>query len=92
MDPAAIAGRRERIGAIDRQILALMAERVRLAREIGGAKRDVGAATLDPGQEATVVRRAVAHARELGLPEEPLRQIFWILVGLCRDAQLEDRR
>jgi chorismate mutase len=90
MDPADIAGHRERIGAIDRQIITLVSERIRLAREIGIAKRDARVATLDPGQEAAVVRRAVGHARDLHVPEEPVRHVFWILVGLCRDVQLED--
>jgi chorismate mutase len=83
--------RRERIGAIDGELVRLIAERVRLAREIGRSKREAGAATLDPGQEAAVVRRAVERARSLGLPDEPVREVFWTLVGLCRTAQLDER-
>jgi chorismate mutase len=85
-----LAERRERIGAIDGEVVRLVAERVALAREIGRSKRDAGAATLDPGQEAAVVRRAVERARSLGLPDEPVREIFWSLVGMCRAAQLEE--
>ncbi len=43
--------------------------------------------TLDPGQEAAVVRRAAALAREGGLPEEAVRDLFWHLVGLTRRAE-----
>jgi chorismate mutase len=87
---AGVAERRERIGAIDGELVRLVAERVALAREIGRSKRDAGTATLDPAQEAAVVRRAVERARSLGLPDEPVREIFWGLVGMCRAAQLEE--
>jgi chorismate mutase len=87
---AGVAERRERIGAIDGEVVRLLAERVALAREIGRSKRDAGAATLDPAQEAAVVRRAVERARLLGLPDEHVREIFWSLVGMCRAAQLEE--
>lgn len=82
---------RARIEALDGELLALMAERVRVAREIGETKRSAGDATLDPGREAAVVRRAVEGGRALGLPEEPVREIFWSLIGLCRGIQLEER-
>jgi chorismate mutase len=88
---AGVAERRQRIAAIDGELVRLMAERVALAREIGRSKRDAGAATLDPGQEAAVVRRGVEAARSQGLPVEPVREIFWSLVGMCRGAQLEDQ-
>ena len=86
-----VAGLRRRIEALDRSLLEAVAERVELARRIGDAKRSSEAATLDPGREAAVIRRAVETGRELGLPEEPVRQLFWTLVGLCRTAQLEER-
>lgn len=81
---------RSRIAAVDRAILAQVAERVELARRIGELKRESGSATMDPEREAAVIRRAVEHAREHGLPSEPVRELFWTLMGLCREAQLED--
>jgi chorismate mutase/prephenate dehydratase len=86
-----VADRRRRIEAIDDEIVRLIAERAAIAREIGTAKRDARAATLDPGREAAVIRRAVENGRARGLAGEPLREIFWAVVGLCRSAQLEDR-
>lgn len=86
-----IDGLRRRIEALDEAILERVAERVELARRVGAAKRDAASATLDPGREAAVIRRATETGRRLGLPEEPVRELFWTLVGLCRTAQLEDR-
>lgn len=86
-----VAELRQRIESLDRRLLEQVAERVDLARRIGAVKRDRDAATLDPGREAAVIRRAVEAGRDHGLPEEPVRQIFWTLVELCRSAQLEGR-
>lgn len=89
--PAAdVAALRRAIEAVDLEILDAMARRVDLARRIGAVKRDASAATLDPGREAAVIRRAVESGRRLGLPAEPVRELFWTLVGMCRSSQLED--
>lgn len=76
---------------LDRRVVDILAQRVELARRIGNAKRARGLPTLDPAREATVVRRAGEMAREAGLPEEEVRQIFWQIVGLCRRGQIGAR-
>lgn len=82
---------REDIERIDRDIVQLIAERVRLAREAGAAKQASGLPTLDHAREANVVRQAVTFAREAGLQhDEEIRNIFWQVIGLCRRAQSHD--
>jgi monofunctional chorismate mutase len=81
---------RAEIERIDREIVTLVADRVRLAREVGKAKRAADLPTLDPAREAAVVRRAGALAREAGLVDEEMRALFWHLVGLSRRAQVEE--
>lgn len=80
---------REQIERIDRAIISLISERVKLARQVVPLKRALGMPTLDPPREAAIVRRAGALAREAGLAEDDVRYIFWHLVGLSRRAQLE---
>jgi chorismate mutase len=80
---------RERIEQVDREIIGLIAERVRLAREVGLVKRELGVPTLDPAREALVVRRAGELAREAGVGDEDVRYIFWHIIGLSRRAQME---
>lgn len=80
---------REQIETLDGELLNLLARRVELALEAGSVKRAAGLSTLDPSHEAAVVRRAAESARELGLPEEDVRHLFWQLVGMCRRAQRE---
>ena len=82
-----LARLRAEIERVDRAILELIAERVRLARAVGDAKRAAGVPTLDPAREAAVIRRASAQARELGLADEAVREVFWHIIGLSRRAQ-----
>jgi chorismate mutase len=80
---------REEIARIDRTLIELIAERVRLARKVGVAKRAAGLPTQDPAREAAVIRQAAESAREAGLMDDDIRQIFWQVIGLSRRAQLE---
>jgi chorismate mutase len=81
---------RERIERVDREILDRVAERVSLSREIGRLKREAHGPTLVPEREAAVIRHAAELAREAGLDPEDVRELFWVLVGMCRRAQLAD--
>lgn len=84
-----LAELRGRIQQIDRELIGLIADRVRLARDVGAAKRALGVPTLDPAREAAVVRNAGDLAREAGIGDEDVRYIFWHLIGLSRRAQME---
>ncbi len=87
-DPLAeLAACRSAIEDIDRRLIALLAERVALGRKTATMKRAAGLPILDPQREAEVIRRAATTARELELPEEAVRQIYWHVVGLSRRAQ-----
>ena len=87
--PPALAALRDQIEDIDRAIIALIAQRVVAARDVGRAKRMHGLGIMDPAREAAVVRRAVELARAEQLEEEDIREIFWHIIGLSRRAQLE---
>jgi chorismate mutase len=75
---------RAEIERIDRALVDLIAERVRLGARAAAAKRAGDLPILDPAQEARVVRRAAELAREAGLPAEDLRDLFWRLIGMTR--------
>ena len=86
---AELAQCRSEIEAIDRRLVALLAERVALGRKTATIKRAAGLPILDPQREAEVIRRAVTTAREHDLPVEAIREVFWHVVGLSRRAQEE---
>lgn len=87
---AELARCRDDIERIDRQIIALLAERLSLGKRTGELKRAAGMAILDPTREAAVIRRVSGTAREAGLPSEPVREIFWQIVGMSRRVQEVD--
>lgn len=78
---------RAQIEAVDRELVSLIGRRRDLALEIGRTKEALGRPVLDPPQEAKVVRRAAAIARELGIDEELTRDIIWRIIAAARDAQ-----
>ncbi len=83
-----LANLRAEIESIDEQLLALVTRRVDVAHRVAAAKKAVGLPVLDPKREAVVVRRAATFARDNGIEEEDLRDLFWSLVGLTRRAEI----
>jgi chorismate mutase len=90
MSPATLAELRAHLATIDSECVALLARRVAVARLVGAHKRAHGLATLDAQREARVVSSAARMARDAGLPEEEVRQIFWQVVAMSRRAQQEE--
>lgn len=78
---------RAEIDELDGTLVRLIARRCRLARQAGRSKAQARLPLVDPAQEAAVVRRGAARARDLGLEEEEVRRIFWHLIGLSRRSQ-----
>jgi chorismate mutase len=88
--PQELDALRGRIEDIDDRIIALLAERIRLAHQVGAAKRSAGLPALDPPREAAVVRRAGTQARAAGMEDEDVRYIFWHIIAMTRRAQMEE--
>jgi monofunctional chorismate mutase len=83
----ALARFRDEIERIDDEIVALIARRMSIGKQTGQLKRDANLPILDPEREAAVMRRITEVAREAGLPVEPVRELFFQLVGMSRRAQ-----
>ncbi len=86
----ALAALRDEMSALDAALIELLTRRMDIARRIGAEKRRAGLAVLDPRREAQVVASVARHARQAGLPEESVRDIFWPVVAMCRRAQQDD--
>jgi chorismate mutase len=78
---------RDEIEQIDLEIVSLLGRRLALGKRTGALKRAAGLPILDPGREAAVIRRAAMAARDAGLPTEPVREVFWQIVGMSRREQ-----
>ena len=80
---------RMEIERIDDEIVQLLARRLALGKRTTALKRAAGMPVLDPTREAAVIRRITSVAREAGLDPEPIREVFWQIVGMSRRAQEE---
>jgi chorismate mutase len=78
---------RERIQALDRELVSLVGERRTLVLAVGRLKEKLGLPVLDPPQEARVVRRVAEMAREMGTDEELVRDVIWRIIASARAEQ-----
>lgn len=82
-----LAALRDRIEAIDAQLVALVAERQRIAQRVGEVKRAHEQPVLDPAREAAVLRRVTGIAREHGVDEDDARELWRKLLAMARRVQ-----
>jgi chorismate mutase / prephenate dehydrogenase len=81
---------RQRLAAIDDQLLGLVAERAGLASRIGSAKREAGLPTRDFRQEREVVERARASAAKLELSPRLAEELMLLLIRSALAVQERD--
>ena len=81
---------REGIRRLDLELVARVAERVDLARQVGELKRRQGFSTVDYAQERTVIERARAVAEERGLEPAVAEDLFARIIRASVIAQEED--
>jgi chorismate mutase/prephenate dehydratase len=77
---------RREVDRIDRSILGLLADRLRVARAIGEAKALAGSPIYAPQREEEVLSRLVAAAGEL--PSEGVRAVFREVISMSIGAQM----
>ena len=78
---------RKQLGAIDREIIALLAERQELSAQVGKVKHDAGIPSRDFAQEVRVVGRARAQAEKAGLPGDLAENIVRLLIDASLSRQ-----
>ena len=84
---AALAPMRDRINAIDREIVSLLNERALLALEIGKVKQATGRRTVrDAAREAEVIERVTSASAGL-FPEPELVALYRKLIASMRRVQ-----
>jgi len=81
---------RRELGEVDRQILALVAQRQGLAKRIGQAKREAGLPTRDFRQERDVLSRARDAAQQKGLAPALGEELLTFLIKHSLTVQEKD--
>ncbi len=82
---------RDQLGALDRKLFDVVAERQRLATEIGRLKASSGRPTRDYHQEKDVIERAERVAEELNFTTGFARDLTLLLIRESLTAQEQDR-
>jgi chorismate mutase / prephenate dehydrogenase len=80
VDDASLEELRSRLTAIDRELLALVAERQRLSREVARVKRATGYPTRDFEREREVILGARSAATDQGVPPDLAEKILRLLI------------
>jgi chorismate mutase len=78
---------REKIDAVDEQILCDLLERVKIARAIGELKKREGRPVQDSHRESQVFERARERAERLKLDPERIERIYREIVNMCSTVQ-----
>jgi chorismate mutase/prephenate dehydratase len=89
---AALAPLRERIDAIDHEIVALLNERAQIALEIGRVKEQTGRRTVRDSQRETEVLERVTSASAGLFPEPELVALYRKLIAATRRVQHAQKR
>ncbi|MCY4156010.1 MAG: prephenate dehydrogenase/arogenate dehydrogenase family protein [Gammaproteobacteria bacterium] len=78
---------RKQLGAIDRDIIGLLARRQEISAQVGRYKHDAGLPTRDFAQEVRVIGRARGQAESAGLPGELAENIVRLLINASLSRQ-----
>ncbi len=78
---------RAEIERVDHRLLALLAERLELARRAGAVKRDHRDPIVDPPQEDEVIGRAIQWGHEHGVDPADVQAIMTRVIAMSRAVQ-----
>jgi chorismate mutase/prephenate dehydratase len=78
---------RKKIDSIDAEIVRLVADRIRIAREIGGEKRSQRRQVNDQAREKRVLSHIKALARDENIDQEVIASIYQQIITVCRRTQ-----
>ncbi|MFT3693548.1 MAG: prephenate dehydratase [Kofleriaceae bacterium] len=73
---------RERIDAVDRQIIALLADRLRIVEEVALAKLEAASPFRDRDREERLLLRLREHATEAGLDAHSIERIYRVVMDM----------
>ncbi|MAG59924.1 hypothetical protein CMO96_04005 [Candidatus Woesebacteria bacterium] len=70
---------RKSIDQVDKQLVKLLARRVRLVKEVGKYKKENREAIRDPKRELVIIKNKVAAAKKLGLSATFVKKLWKLL-------------
>jgi len=77
---------REALDSLDRKLLTLLNQRLRITLKIGKIKKGIGKRIYDPEREKEILER-LQRKNKGPLNEEDLKEIFGTIMKVCRRSQ-----
>ena len=81
---------RDGINGLNVEIVERLADRVRVAMEIGSVKHRHGRPIVDRSREARVYQQVRSLAEDAGIDPGGVEKVFREIIALCTQAELED--
>ena len=81
-----IAEIRKEIDRLDDELLGLLIKRLKLGKEIGEVKREIGKTVTDEAREKEIFQRLIKNAGNK-MPEENVIEIFSKILKISREIQ-----
>jgi chorismate mutase len=78
---------REALDFLDRKLLTLLNQRLRVTLRIGKIKKGIGKRIYDPEREKEILER-LQRKNKGPLNEKDLRKIFGMIMKVCRRSQI----
>jgi chorismate mutase len=78
---------REALDFLDRRLLTLLNQRLRITQGIGKIKEGIGKRIYDPEREKEILER-LQRKNKGPLNEKDLRKIFGMIMNVCRRSQI----
>ena len=75
---------RDHIEAVDRQIIALVAERLRIVEDVAAAKLTTAAPFRDRGREELLIQRLRALATSAGLDPHQVERMYRVIMDMSQ--------
>ncbi|MBS2018243.1 MAG: bifunctional chorismate mutase/prephenate dehydrogenase [Deltaproteobacteria bacterium] len=87
--PAApeLAAIRDELATTDRDLVSLLAQRMRLIREVARVKAEKDLPSFDREREGAHLDDLLSHARQAGAPDDVVRDVFACLFSASRSEQ-----
>jgi chorismate mutase-like protein len=78
---------RRALDSLDRKLLTLLNQRLRITLKIGKIKKGIGKRIYDPDREKKILER-LQRKNKGPLNEEDLKKIFTTIMKVCRRSQI----
>ena len=79
---------RERVDAVDRELIEALSERARIVQEIMALKTEAGAPVYDPRREEEILQKVV-EINPGPIYDSSMRDIFELILHRIRDLEIQ---